>query len=232
MTSPKTAKSNLHSEILRAAGREELQWLGLSQIGRSRSWLDDHGWWAIIVEFQPSSFAKGSYLNVGASWLWRETEYFSFDVGHRVRDFVKFIDEDQFRAEARKMASTATNEVLRLRSAFPTVNDVARYLKTNAFVGNVWHMLDAGIAAGCIGDGPQSLLCFNRVLERDAKAEFEIRLQETARKLIELLPDTTAFRAQVEAAIQKTRRLRKLAEKVGPLLTVRAGDTLSPLASR
>jgi len=218
VTAPKT-KTNLHSEILRAAAREELEWLGLSQKGRSRTWLDDHGWWTVIVEFQPSGFAKGSYLNVGASWLWHESEYFSFDVGHRVQDFVKFIDEDQFKAEARKLAGTAQREVLRLRTLFPTVSDAASYLKKNGLALNLWHMFDAGIAAGCIGDRAQSLLCFNRVLERDAKAEYEIRRRDTVRKLIEFLPDTATFRAQIERSIQKTRSLRKLKEKSGPLLT-------------
>jgi hypothetical protein len=40
--------------------------LGLTQRGRSRLWLDDHGWWLIVVEFQPSAWSRGSHLNVSA----------------------------------------------------------------------------------------------------------------------------------------------------------------------
>src|SRR6202000_1719294 len=37
--------------------------LGLERRGRSRTWIDDQRWYAIVVEFQPSGFSKGSYLN-------------------------------------------------------------------------------------------------------------------------------------------------------------------------
>jgi hypothetical protein len=30
------------------------------QKGRSRIWLDDHGWWIAVVEFQPSDWARRS----------------------------------------------------------------------------------------------------------------------------------------------------------------------------
>ncbi len=218
MSTSKTTKSDLHSEILRAIAREELQPLGLFQKGRSRSWLDDHGWWVAIVEFQPSGFAKGSYLNVGVCWLWHEKDYFSFDVGGRVQEFAKFINEDQFKAEARKMTLAARQEVIRFRNLFPTVKGAAAYLKRNGLPKNTWHMFDAGIAAGCIGDKSHSLLSFNRVLDTDAKAEFEIHRRDTVQKLIKLLPETEAFRAQIEASIQNARSLLKLQEKPGPLL--------------
>ena len=62
----RVAAQPIHTKIITQAAREILRPKGLVQIGRSRLWTDDHGWWLINVEFQPSGVSKGSYLNVGA----------------------------------------------------------------------------------------------------------------------------------------------------------------------
>lgn len=74
--------------------------MGLSQKGRSRIWLDDQRWWLCVVEFQPSSWSRGSYLNVGCMWLWPVRDDISFDEGYRVEEFCEFRDEAQFEAAA------------------------------------------------------------------------------------------------------------------------------------
>lgn len=42
---------------------------GLIRVGRSRVWLKDGGWRLVVVELQPSSWSKGSYLNVATMFL-------------------------------------------------------------------------------------------------------------------------------------------------------------------
>jgi hypothetical protein len=59
-----------HTKLLIAAARDVLRPIGLTQKGRLRTWLDDLGWWLGVVEFQSSSWSRGSYLNVGVNWLW------------------------------------------------------------------------------------------------------------------------------------------------------------------
>jgi hypothetical protein len=49
-------------------------------------WLDDHTWWLVVVEFQPSSWSQGSYLNVGAMWLWHDKNRLAGDLGGLVAD--------------------------------------------------------------------------------------------------------------------------------------------------
>jgi len=85
----------------------------LSGIGRSRKRLDDQRWYATVIEFQPSGFGKGSYLNVGAHFLWRTTGHLSFDLGYRVNGFIRFESAAQFAPEADAAAAT---EVARLRA--------------------------------------------------------------------------------------------------------------------
>lgn len=51
--------------VLEDAARAILRPLDFLQKGRSMTWLADELWWMIVVEFQPSGFSKGFYLNVG-----------------------------------------------------------------------------------------------------------------------------------------------------------------------
>jgi hypothetical protein len=51
--------------IISSAARDSLKPLGLAQRGRSRLWIDDHGWWLGVVDFTPARIA-GSGLVVGA----------------------------------------------------------------------------------------------------------------------------------------------------------------------
>jgi hypothetical protein len=76
--------------------------LGLQRKGRSRVWFDDHGWWVGVVGFQPSRFSRGSYLNVGAMWLWSGNSHVTDQVGVRVRraPFVSYESDAQFAPEA------------------------------------------------------------------------------------------------------------------------------------
>jgi hypothetical protein len=91
-----------HARIITLAARTALRPLGLRQKGRSRLWIDDHGWWLVNVEFQPSSWRKGSYLNVGEQHLWCERDYFIFERHERPASGAAFIeftnDETTFEA--------------------------------------------------------------------------------------------------------------------------------------
>jgi hypothetical protein len=58
--------SSAPSRLLNAAAREVLKPIGLIQRWKSRTWIDDHGCWLIVVNFESSAFSKGSYLAVSA----------------------------------------------------------------------------------------------------------------------------------------------------------------------
>ena len=77
-----------HNKIINMAARKILAPEGLFRKGSSRTWIDDNGYFVIQVEFQPSSYDRGSYLNVGISFLWETSEglndTLAFNIGYRV----------------------------------------------------------------------------------------------------------------------------------------------------
>jgi hypothetical protein len=110
-----------HTRLLTAAGRRILRPLGLHQRGRSRLWLDDHGWWLVVVHFEPLNWGEGSFLKVRAMWLWEEKDYFSYDYGQEIEGCIRFEDEAQFAPLADRLAQRAADEVCRLRALFRSV---------------------------------------------------------------------------------------------------------------
>ena len=80
--------SGQHNRIINAAAKKILAPEGLFKVGSSRTWIDDNGYFVIQVEFQPSSYDRGSYLNVGISFLWETSkglnETLAFNIGYRV----------------------------------------------------------------------------------------------------------------------------------------------------
>ena len=64
------AKQNEHGKLIAAAAKAALLPLGCRRKGQSRCWYSDERFWCIFIEFQPSGWSKGSYLNAAATWLW------------------------------------------------------------------------------------------------------------------------------------------------------------------
>lgn len=105
-----------HNKLINQAARHVLKKEGLFQKGTSRIWIDDNGWYLTVVEFQPSGWDKGSYLNVGMNFLWNKQDYLSFNYGHRVGSFVSHSREDDgFYSDMCAMAETALQKVLEYR---------------------------------------------------------------------------------------------------------------------
>jgi hypothetical protein len=121
----------VHSKIVADAAKRNLSPIGLTRKGRSRVWLDDRGWYVTVVEFQPSGFSKGSYLNVGAHFLWSWSGHTSFDLGYRVNGFVTFAGNENFATEIEQLAVEAVKEVDRLRNVLVSPSVVAKVIPSN-----------------------------------------------------------------------------------------------------
>ncbi|MFD7408661.1 hypothetical protein ACFV7R_39840 [Streptomyces sp. NPDC059866] len=191
--------------IITSAARESLQPLGLAQRGRSRLWIDDHGWWLGVVEFTPPRTA-GSGLQIGAMWLWHDVDHLAFHVDAARTSPDLFRTEDQFTPLALELARRAAAEVTVLREKFPALPDVARHLTSRPVRrGFLWDSFDSGIAAALVGQADTARDHFERVLREDALAPWMVEAQERARELHTIAADHDAVTAWVTRAVDSCR---------------------------
>jgi hypothetical protein len=218
-----------HTKLITATAREILRPMGVTQKGRSRLWFDDHGWWVGLVEFQPSGFRRGSYLNAGVQWLWDELDWLGafmyprdFDVRPAIDgqdDFIKYESDEQFSPLVEKMVRVAAERINHFRKLFPTIEVAAQVLRKCK--GIEWD-LDAGIALGLVGDRKSAHKRFAAYLEWDASEEgqswrsdwdeAEVACVKTLNAEID---DTDRFRAMIGDTIRSVRAALKLGDGAG-----------------
>ncbi len=207
------ATSNNHSRLINSAAKTTLRPLGFQQKGRSRVWFADRGYWALIVEFQPSGFGKGSYLNIAASWLWSPYEW-RFDYMHRAGQFIRFESEDQFQTEVEGLAKLAASEAKNLDEKFGSLNKIAAHLNDEARDSrkrlNPWTLYHAAIVHGLIGDRKFSAAAFADLLAQKAANDWHRAIQSESGTLMRQLEDQTVFDAAIRAKVARTRSALKL----------------------
>ncbi|MER7760625.1 hypothetical protein [Streptomyces sp. NPDC097619] len=191
--------------IITSAARQSLKPLGLTRRGRSRLWVDDHGWWLGVVEFTPPRIA-GSGLYVGAMWLWHDVDHLAFHVDAVRVGPELFRTEDRFTAHARDLAGRAAAHVTALRDRFPTLPDVARHLTSRPVrPGFLWDDFDSGIGAALVGDAATAREHFERILREEPVAPWMVEAQDKARAVHALAGDRDAVHAWVTRAVDSCR---------------------------
>lgn len=153
-----------HNKLIKQAANLVLKPYGLFQKGSSRIWIDDNGWYLIVVEFQPSAWDKGSYLNVAIHYLWDEKDYLSFDYGHRVNSFVRFDgNETKFLSDMQSLAEIAMNKVMEYRQ----FRDL-EYAKTAVLKSKATHIIHTlyqrMMICGLCRD-KRALDCYNQLMQ-------------------------------------------------------------------
>ena len=216
------------SRLVTATARDVLSPLGVAQRGRSRTWIDDRGWWLGVVEFTPLR-AAGSSLTVGAMWLWHDMDHLAFHTGGKVAGPESFRDEAQFAPRVADLAHAAATSVVELRAQFTDFAAIAEYLTTKPVRrGFLWDDFDAGVAAGLVGDAVTARQRFERMLEEEALAPWMIEAQDTARMLHHLASDPQAMTAWATGAIRSCRDKLQLGPASSSLPTASAWARHSP----
>jgi hypothetical protein len=187
----------------------------------------------VVVEFQSSSWSRGTYLNVGVNWLWTPKEYLTFDLSEpdsrmRVRlpgstihgtDFVDYRDDDEdFANAARMFAEAAAERISEFRTLFPTPAAAATYLRQAENPQASPHAIhDTAIASGLAGDmtGARELFARLRRLLQEQSAgrevyEWENDLRRRADELQALTDEPAAFLTRIERDIAEARLRLKL----------------------
>lgn len=201
------ATASSASRLLAAAARARLRPLGLRQRGRSRLWLDDHGWWLGLVEFPSPRWSQGTGLHVGAMWLWQDVDHFTFNVGERLRSTVDYRDDGQFAPVAEDLALLARERMEELRCRFVDLDSVARHMAAQPVDrGFPWESWNAGVVAALAGDAGEARKRFAAVLEEDPIAPWMDEAQGAARELLHMVHDKEAVRAWVRGRVLSCRQ--------------------------
>jgi hypothetical protein len=209
------APRNEHGKPIAAAAKAALAPLGLVRKGQSRVWRSDQRYWVIGVEFRPSGWSKGSYLNVSAGWLWHRKEFISQDARFPVDDvgdagFLTFESIEQFRPRIKHMAERAAEEVLAIRERFRTFSGIHAYLMAHSEREDIWPIFHAAVASGLVGDIERSRLLFERVHARAQITNVSKHVTDSYAELACSLHDPLRFRSIIAGNIQYTRRLNRL----------------------
>jgi hypothetical protein len=199
-----------HNAVITAEARHVLEPLGLVRQGKSRVWIDDHGWWTIQVEFQPSAWSKSSYLNVGINWLLYEGSVGAFNVGSRVDvQFIEATTDDSFRQNAHALALQAKEEVEKLRSHFSTLEVAASYYRDSGRQ-SAWDDYYYGVLLALIGNIASAKLAFESVPTHRVQFGWEKALAQRASELHKLASDQTAFIETIRGIVLRTRSIGNL----------------------
>lgn len=201
-----------HNKLISAAAKKTLGPLGLIQQRKSRIWYDDHGWWAIIVEFQPSSWDRGSYLNVALSWMLYECDHWTLDICNREEGgFRSATSGDDFEAAMTELADRAARRVLEYRERFSSLDKMCKHYDTIDGHGE-WPDYYAGVLAGLRGDREAAERRLSLVLSAHAATTWHRALQFRCQDLIRFLGEPTFFRDSVLGIILRCRSGRCLGD--------------------
>jgi len=226
-TMDKMGTGSQHSLLINRIAREQLGPAGFAQKGRARFWYDDQRWRAYFVDFQPSSWSKGTYCNVGVMWLWGPTSgvkgHWSFHVSERVEtpvgQFVPFqADSADFEPSVRDLAARALEAANRLRVEFSKTRAVADHYSEMAIRG--WPGYHRAVALGLTGSGQAARDLFNRVANEADGSHIEgiAELGRDAQSLGTIAPDREAFSRAIENRIEACRETLRLERLTPPLL--------------
>lgn len=204
------AKASEHGRIIASAAKAALAPLGCLRRGQSRIWQDDHRYWAINVEFQPSGWSKGSYLNIHVAWLWAITHGYQYS--YRAGSFIPFETAEQFTPLIAELAATAAVEVQRVRERFRSFDDILNHIQVSATrKPDFWDHLDAAIAHALVGNTAVGREHFKQIAIWNAAGSiWRTEAKENALILATLLDRPIDFRLAVVANIARRRRLMRL----------------------
>jgi hypothetical protein len=206
------------NQLIAAAAASRLIPLGLQRKGRSRSWFSDEGWWLINVEFQ-ASVMVGTYLNIGAMWLWDNFDAWSFADGNRLwwradgtftdtvplgqpgwTEFLRYDNAAQFDRDIRTLVNVVAQRVLQLREQFADPCTAARALSerpTRLGEDAGWHAYNTGAAAGLCGDPATARRTLSTITGQDNDPQWVVDRRRTAEDLIEAADDRAALQRRV-----------------------------------
>jgi hypothetical protein len=211
----------MHSKIITAVAGQVLKPMGVRQKGRSRSWFDDRGWYATAIEFQPSGWSKGTYLNVGVHWLWYPQDHWTFDLGHRKHEFVAFRSAAQFEPAVRAIAQLAASEVVESRTGLGSLSEARAWVRQRSNMDDEWQCLHCGIVAALAGATCEAREAIEAAFDPAPAFDWIQERNAYIKELQRRIDDSQVLRAWIEGKIRECRASLRLPDSPEPRLPPR-----------
>lgn len=209
-----------HNKLLKKIAKERLKPYGIYLQGQSRTFLYDKGWFTIVIEFQPSTYSKGTYLNIGVDFNFYPRDYFAFGYGYREKGFEEFTDEEQFVRLVNDLCDLTIKRVQELDRKF---QDIWTALKTvdKEKGEDTWRLFEVAVLNALISNFDKARKLLRQVSKTKCEYDWEIERKKLVNELLEWLQESPASLEKIENIINQTRQLKKLPEVTLDNLTER-----------
>jgi len=198
-----------HNKLLKKTAKERLTPFRITQKGSSRTFLFDNGWWTIIIEFQPSSYSKGSYLNIGLDFNFYPRDHFAFTYGYRENGFEKANDETAFIKIINDYCDLTITKVDNLKLKFKDVWTAADTFKKHVD-NDSWNKFDLAILYGLTGKISDSKKLLLDIKKQKCEYDYEFKRQQFVTDILPWLDNDETFLIKIKELINQTRQLKKL----------------------
>jgi hypothetical protein len=205
-----------YNKIIKTIATKLLKPYGIKKKGQSRLFIDDNGWFLIIIEFKPHKYKRGTFLNIGINFNWYFNDYFSFDIGNREKDFIEYNNTEKFTEEINRLCEYSIEIIIGYRTKLKNINTSEKIILENNYTSDsLWGNYHRGIISGLNGKINNLHKYFNKLLnEPDNNIEWIKELQKTTKELKDLADNNVNdFIEKIKNIIIETRKLKKLEEK-------------------
>lgn len=199
------------NKLLKKIAKERLKPHGIVQKGQSRTFLYDRGWFIVVIEFQPSSWSKGTYLNIGVDFNFYPREHFAFRYGYREKGFESFKDEVQFTKLMNELCDLTIQRVHELEQQFSDFNTALKTIEKDN-ENDTWRWYEIAILNALTSNFDKSRLKFEQVSQRKCEYDWEIERKKLVDEILERMQKNPNSLDEIKTLITKTRQLKKLAE--------------------
>lgn len=198
-----------HNKLLKKIAKDRLKLYGIVQKGQSRSFHCDKGWITFMIEFQPSSWSKGSYLNVGLDFHFYPREHFAYSYVNRVSDFIEFTDEEQFVKAVNELCDKAIKHFQLLERKFKDIWTAIETIEKEK--EKSYYAFDLAILYALTGNYEQALPKLIQMREAECEFDWHFERRKVVIDLIEWIEsDPATFLEKFKNQINETRKLKKL----------------------
>lgn len=199
-----------HSKIINDITKGILKPMGLIRKGQSRIWLDDNIWFTTVVEYQPSGWSKGTYLNIGINFNWHLSDSFSFDYGHRESGFIDYRNDGQFQRGVENLTNKGLAKVHEYRKFTDLEYAKTQILSYRFHSDDLWGNYHRTMICLMTGDKDDFLIYYNKLMSINSEIKWIQDLKDYIAQLLQIYNDNTLVIEFYTDLIKQTRDLKKL----------------------